>query len=76
MVYAAAERAGLCKKIPPHWLRHPWPGIRLDYRPLYLHVRPTDSVSLYLPDESVDAIRRLFALRGGPLSGTDSAREP
>jgi site-specific recombinase XerD len=68
IVYAAAERAGLPKKISPHWLRHAHASHALDRSaPIhlvqatlghasvsttgrYLHARPTESSSLYLPE--------------------------
>ena len=68
IVYAAAERAGLPKKVSPHWLRHAHASHALDRRaPIhlvqatlghasvsttgrYLHARPTESSSLYLPE--------------------------
>jgi integrase/recombinase XerD len=67
IVYAAAERAGLPKRISPHWLRHAHASHALDRNaPIhlvqatlghasvsttgrYLHARPTESSSLYLP---------------------------
>jgi integrase/recombinase XerD len=68
VVYAAAERAGLPKRISPHWLRHAHASHALDRSaPIhlvqatlghasvsttgrYLHARPTESSSLYLPE--------------------------
>lgn len=68
IVYAAVERAGLPKKVSPHWLRHAHASHALDRSaPIhlvqatlghasvsttgrYLHARPTESSSLYLPD--------------------------
>lgn len=68
IVYAAAERAGLPKKVSPHWLRHAHASHALDRSaPIhlvqatlghasvsttgrYLHARPTESSSLYLPE--------------------------
>lgn len=68
IVYAAAQRAGLPKKISPHWLRHAHASHALDRNaPIhlvqatlghasvsttgrYLHARPTESSSLYLPE--------------------------
>lgn len=68
IVYAAAARAGLERKISPHWLRHAHASHALDRRaPLhlvqatlghasisttgrYLHARPSESSSLYLPE--------------------------
>lgn len=68
IVYAAAERAGLPKKVSPHWLRHAHASHALDRRaPIhlvqatlghasisttgrYLHARPSESSSLYLPE--------------------------
>jgi site-specific recombinase XerD len=68
VVYAAAERAGLAKKVSPHWLRHAHASHALDRSaPIhlvqatlghasvsttgrYLHARPAESSSLYLPD--------------------------
>jgi integrase/recombinase XerD len=66
--YAAAKRAGLPKKVSPHWLRHAHASHALDRSaPIhlvqatlghasvsttgrYLHARPTESSSLYLPE--------------------------
>ncbi len=68
IVYAAAKRAGLPKKVSPHWLRHAHASHALDRSaPIhlvqatlghasvsttgrYLHARPTESSSLYLPE--------------------------
>ncbi len=68
IVYAAAKRAGLPKKVSPHWLRHAHASHALDRSaPIhlvqatlghasvsttgrYLHVRPSESSSLYLPE--------------------------
>jgi site-specific recombinase XerD len=68
IVYAATERAGLPKKVSPHWLRHAHASHALDRSaPIhlvqatlghasvattgrYLHARPTESSSLYLPE--------------------------
>jgi integrase/recombinase XerD len=68
IVYAAAGRAGLSKKVSPHWLRHAHASHALDRSaPIhlvqstlghasvsttgrYLHARPTESSSLYLPE--------------------------
>lgn len=68
IVYAAAKRAGLLKKVSPHWLRHAHASHALDRSaPIhlvqatlghasvsttgrYLHARPTESSSLYLPE--------------------------
>jgi integrase/recombinase XerD len=68
IVYAAAQRSGLLKKISPHWLRHAHASHALDRSaPIhlvqatlghasvsttgrYLHARPTESSSLYLPE--------------------------
>jgi integrase/recombinase XerD len=67
IVYAAGERAGLPKRVSPHWLRHAHASHALDRNaPIhlvqatlghasvsttgrYLHARPTESSSLYLP---------------------------
>ena len=68
IVYAAARKAGLGKKVSPHWMRHAHASHALDRSaPIhlvqatlghasvsttgrYLHARPTDSSSFYLPD--------------------------
>jgi integrase/recombinase XerD len=68
IVYAAARKAGIEKKVSPHWLRHAHASHALERSaPLhlvqatlghasiattgrYLHARPTDSSSFYLPD--------------------------
>jgi len=68
IVYASARRAGLAKKISPHWLRHAHASHALDrHAPIhlvqatlghasvsttgrYLHARPSESSSLYLPE--------------------------
>lgn len=68
IVYLAAVRAGLDKKVSPHWLRHAHASHALDHAaPLhlvqatlghaslsttgrYLHAKPTESSSFYLPD--------------------------
>lgn len=68
ILYAAAERAGLGKKVSPHWLRHAHASHALDRSaPIhlvqatlghssiattgkYLHARPNESSSFYLPD--------------------------
>jgi integrase/recombinase XerD len=68
IVYAAARRAGLSKKVSPHWLRHAHASHALDRSaPIhlvqttlghvsvsttgrYLHAKPTESSSLYLPE--------------------------
>jgi integrase/recombinase XerD len=68
VVYAAAQRAGLSKKVSPHWLRHAHASHALDRSaPIhlvqttlghasvsttgrYLHARPSESSSLYLPE--------------------------
>jgi len=68
IVYAAAETAGLDRKVSPHWMRHAHASHALDRSaPIhlvqatlghasvsttgrYLHARPTESSSLYLPD--------------------------
>lgn len=68
IVYAAARKAGLERKVSPHWLRHAHASHALERgAPLhlvqatlghasiattgrYLHARPTDSSSFYLPD--------------------------
>jgi integrase/recombinase XerD len=68
VVYAAAHRAGLSKKVSPHWLRHAHASHALDRSaPIhlvqttlghasvsttgrYLHARPNESSSLYLPE--------------------------
>jgi integrase/recombinase XerD len=68
VVYTAAQRAGLLKKVSPHWLRHAHASHALDRSaPVhlvqatlghasvsttgrYLHARPTESSSLYLPE--------------------------
>jgi len=68
IVYAAAAKAGLGKKVSPHWLRHAHASHALERSaPIhlvqatlghaslsttgrYLHARPAESSSLYLPD--------------------------
>jgi site-specific recombinase XerD len=68
VVYAAAEKAGLDRKVSPHWLRHAHASHALDHHaPIhlvqatlghasvsttgrYLHARPTESSSFYLPE--------------------------
>jgi site-specific recombinase XerD len=68
IVYRAAAKAGLERKISPHWMRHAHASHALDrHAPIhlvqstlghasvsttgrYLHARPTESSSLYLPD--------------------------
>ena len=68
IVYAAAQAAGLDRKVSPHWMRHAHASHALDRSaPIhlvqatlghasvattgrYLHARPTESSSLYLPD--------------------------
>lgn len=68
IVYAAAKKAGLERKVSPHWLRHAHASHALDRSaPIhlvqatlghasvsttgrYLHARPTESSSFYLPD--------------------------
>src|ERR1035437_5846473 len=68
IVYAAARKAGLEKKVSPHWLRHAHASHALERAaPIhlvqatlghaslsttgrYLHARPTESSSFYLPD--------------------------
>jgi integrase/recombinase XerD len=68
IVYAAAERAGLPRRVSPHWLRHAHASHALDRSaPIhlvqatlghasvsttgrYLHARPAESSSLYLPE--------------------------
>jgi site-specific recombinase XerD len=68
IVYAAAGKAGLEKKVSPHWLRHAHASHALERgAPIhlvqatlghaslsttgrYLHARPTESSSFYLPD--------------------------
>jgi integrase/recombinase XerD len=68
IVYAAAKKAGLERKISPHWMRHAHASHALDRSaPIhlvqatlghasvsttgrYLHARPTESSSFYLPD--------------------------
>lgn len=68
VVYAAAGRAGMEKKVSPHWLRHAHASHALERQaPIhlvqatlghaslsttgrYLHARPTESSSFYLPD--------------------------
>lgn len=68
IAYAAAGKAGLGRKVSPHWLRHAHASHALDRSaPIhlvqatlghasvsttgrYLHARPTDSSSFYLPD--------------------------
>ena len=68
IVYAAARKAGLEKRVSPHWMRHAHASHALDRSaPIhlvqatlghasvsttgrYLHARPTESSSFYLPD--------------------------
>ena len=68
IVYAAARKAGLDRKVSPHWMRHAHASHALDRSaPIhlvqatlghasvsttgrYLHARPTESSSFYLPD--------------------------
>ena len=68
IVYAAAKKAGLERKVSPHWMRHAHASHALDRSaPIhlvqatlghasvsttgrYLHARPTESSSFYLPD--------------------------
>ena len=68
IVYAAARKAGMEKKVSPHWLRHAHASHALERAaPIhlvqatlghaslsttgrYLHARPTESSSFYLPD--------------------------
>jgi site-specific recombinase XerD len=68
IVYAAARKAGLERKVSPHWMRHAHASHALDrHAPIhlvqatlghasvsttgrYLHARPTESSSFYLPD--------------------------
>lgn len=68
IVYAAAEAAGLDRRVSPHWMRHAHASHALDRSaPIhlvqatlghasvattgrYLHARPSESSSLYLPD--------------------------
>jgi integrase/recombinase XerD len=68
IVYAAAQKAGIDKKVSPHWLRHAHASHALDRSaPIhlvqatlghasvattgrYLHARPNDSSSFYLPE--------------------------
>lgn len=68
IAYAAARKAGLERKISPHWMRHAHASHALDrHAPIhlvqatlghasvattgrYLHARPTESSSFYLPD--------------------------
>lgn len=68
IVYAAAAKAGLERRVSPHWMRHAHASHALDRSaPIhlvqatlghasvattgrYLHARPTESSSLYLPD--------------------------
>ena len=68
IVYAAARKAGLGKKVSPHWMRHAHASHALDRSaPIhlvqatlghasvsttgrYLHARPNESSSFYLPD--------------------------
>jgi integrase/recombinase XerD len=68
IVYAAARKAGLPRKVSPHWMRHAHASHALDRSaPIhlvqatlghasvsttgrYLHARPNESSSFYLPD--------------------------
>jgi integrase/recombinase XerD len=68
IAYAAARKAGLERKVSPHWMRHAHASHSLDrHAPIhlvqatlghasvsttgrYLHARPTESSSFYLPD--------------------------
>lgn len=68
IVYAAAAKAGLGRKVSPHWMRHAHASHALDrHAPIhlvqatlghasvsttgrYLHARPTESSSFYLPE--------------------------
>lgn len=68
IVYRAAEKAGIEKKVSPHWMRHAHASHALERRaPIhlvqatlghasvsttgrYLHARPEESSSLYLPE--------------------------
>jgi len=68
IVYAAAAKAALAKKVSPHWMRHAHASHALDRSaPIhlvqatlghasvsttgrYLHARPSESSSFYLPD--------------------------
>ena len=68
IVYAAAKKASLERKVSPHWMRHAHASHALDRSaPIhlvqatlghasvsttgrYLHARPTESSSFYLPD--------------------------